>query len=120
MLAVTYIADSLITLGGDWEELGRTILPTRVVARSIKDGRELSELHSFCKPQDVYKPDGIISDSDSAFAHVAYLDLSQIPEEHLQSGFILHWQVPDSSLITFCDIIAPIAELAILKVPQAF
>ena len=119
-LLVTYVADSLIVLGGDWEELGRSVLPTRLVARDLETGTEICEVHGFLTPDEMLRANpgrgreltpGV--GGEDLYCCKSF-GLGDIPAAQLEKGFVLEFEVEDAAAITFCDVVMPVAEIAIV------
>ena len=95
-LRITYVGKDLNRTGGDWQELGRRALPTRLLAND-------SEVHGFLNEPETTAPAEFILPAGWPRAADGYLTLIWEPERPEQ--------------VSFTAVLLPLAELWILVPP---
>lgn len=107
-VAITYIGGECITLGGDWEELGRDLLPTRCVLRSKETDEVLHEVHGYLDP----------FRSTACVSFPLFNPMSATTEVDLEvadNELLLEFEVQDRRNVSFCKIPMPVAEIAVFE-----
>eukprot|EP00392_Amoebophrya_sp_AT5.2_P007633 g7648.t1 len=107
-VAITYIGGECITLGGDWEELGRDLLPTRCVLRSKETDEVLHEVHGYLDP----------FRSTACVSFPLFNPMSATTEVDLEvadNELLLEFEVQDRRNVSFCAIPMPVAEIAVFE-----
>ncbi|CAD7962095.1 unnamed protein product [Amoebophrya sp. A120] len=140
-LAITYIGKDAITLGGDWEELGRDTLPTRCVLKRVGAAGRKNDQKTTGSSAD-NSGQQVLEDHEEQLEVVSILhdflelettttitcklpdsifedEINQSDDIGSKKQFLIEMEVKNTKDISFCAIPMPIAEIAVVEVVGA-